>query len=81
MGLSTRQHLTVAFVRSEIAAGRPFPTTRQIADHMGWSETSRALDMLQSLLGKGLVRTAGNKVLIKGSKRHVWELVEDEMTP
>lgn len=41
------------FIRSEIAAGRPFPTAGQIADELGWLNSSSGTDVLQRLRANG----------------------------
>lgn len=52
------------FIKSEIAAGRPFPSNRTIADHMGWKQTSSVADVLAALVkSKFLMRYwSGNKI-------------------
>jgi hypothetical protein len=42
----------LAFIRAEIAAGRPFPTTAQIASHMYWKHPSSANDVMVRLVRK-----------------------------
>ncbi len=39
------------FICAEHEAGRPFPTKRQIADHMGWKNKTGAGDCLNALAG------------------------------
>lgn len=45
-------------VRSELARGKPFPSTRRIADALGWKYASSAHQALMTLAGDGyLTRT------------------------
>jgi hypothetical protein len=37
------------FVRSELRAGRPFPSSDAIAQHMGWKHRTSANDALRNL--------------------------------
>lgn len=62
----------LAFVKSELAEGRPWPSTTVIARHMGWSGHSVALDALNCLKLDGHVRRLGHS----DGRSPVWELVE-----
>jgi hypothetical protein len=44
-----RRQEAFRFICDEIAAGRPFPTPRQIDDYMGWKNANSATDCLHSL--------------------------------
>lgn len=41
------------FIKAEIAAGRPFPSKRALAEHMGWKNQSSAADALWALVRVG----------------------------
>lgn len=50
---SPQRQRVLDFITAEIAAGRPFPTHRQIADHMGWKATSSVNEALNFLFYDG----------------------------
>lgn len=50
-----RQAAALAFIHERLAQGRPFPTNREIADHMGWKNESSANDCLRRLQWRGLL--------------------------
>lgn len=64
-----RQATLLAFIKSEIANGRAFPTQARIARHMGWKNTTSATDALL-----GLVRD-GHVILRRTGRVSIWELV------
>lgn len=41
------------FIRSELRLGKSFPSTSQIANHMGWKQASSVRGVLSSLVGDG----------------------------
>jgi len=53
---SPQRARVLAFIKAEIAAGRPFPSTRAIADHIGWARTESAANVLAALAVDGLLR-------------------------
>jgi hypothetical protein len=44
-----KRQKALAFIRSEIAGRRGFPTMQAIADHMGWKNCHSARDCLRTL--------------------------------
>jgi hypothetical protein len=64
----------LAFIQSEVAKGRPFPSKRAIRDHMGWSQMTSAADVLNSLVMDGWLRRIGRDE--EGRRSLIWELVE-----
>lgn len=73
--LTAIQQRLLGFLRAETAAGRPFPSTTQIVEHMGWESRRRtAIDVLQTLLVKGYVRGVGEWKLGRGARQ--WELTD-----
>lgn len=65
----------LAFIKAEIAAGRPMPTREQIAEHFGWSRQS-AVDALLALAAAGYLRTVDRRPSGRGWS-YTFELVED----
>lgn len=51
--ITPRQQEVLDFIGSELDAGRPFPGTTIIAQHIGWSSPSCARDSLEALALKG----------------------------
>lgn len=37
------------FIQAEVAAGRPFPSTQAILDHMGWQQPQSVRDCLHTM--------------------------------
>ena len=64
-----KRAMALLYVRTEIAAGRDFPTTRAIAAHMGWKNEESARHVLDALTGDGQLRRIRTK---RGLK---WELL------
>lgn len=44
-----RRQAAFSFIQNEVTAGRPFPSSSQIAAHMGWKHANSARDCLHSL--------------------------------
>lgn len=65
----------LAFIKSEIASGRPMPTREQIADHFGWTRQS-AVDALLALAAAGYLRTVSRRPSGRGWS-YTFELVEE----
>ena len=68
-----RRAEVLAFIKGEIAQGRPFPSPDAIRVHMGWRKTgsvSHALEALRSIDGQ--VRIKGGR----WARPRVWELVD-----
>lgn len=59
----TRDELTPQRLKLlEFVAGRePFPSRREIADHMGWKNESSAGEVIRWLAYHGLVGRSGNR--------------------
>ena len=51
--LTKAQQRVFNFVRDQLVAGRPAPTTREIAGHFGWSSKRAAECHLERLMRKG----------------------------
>lgn len=70
-GLRTAEALE--FIRSEVANARPFPTPKELADHMGWRQETSARDCLMRLIMQGHVirRTISET---KSRRRYHYEL-------
>jgi len=60
----------LAFIESEIDAGRGWPSHQTIADAMGWRTIGSVSNALDGLTGDGHVRRAGFD-----GRKVVWELV------
>lgn len=73
--LTDRQQRVLAFMRSESAAGRPLPSARAIATHMGWKNANGAADACMALAAKGHLRIVSREPSSRGW-RYVWQLVE-----
>ena len=71
--LPARQAEALAFIRSELADGRGFPSTAAIAKHLGWKSASSAIDVLKRLRRAGYVRV-GLRSKRRG-KPDLWEMV------
>lgn len=50
---SPQQARVLDFIKARDGVGQPFPTRREIADHMGWKNVSGALDCLHALSANG----------------------------
>jgi hypothetical protein len=57
------------FIKAELAAGRPFPSMRAIADHMGWINESGARDACLTMCGF-------DRVLRRTAVKDVFDLVD-----
>ncbi len=67
-----RRKVLLAFLQAEREQARPFPTMRQIADHMGWHNEQSSRDALMGLIRDGWVRMAQD--VDAKRKRIYWEL-------
>lgn len=63
----------LAYIKSEVAAGRPFPTHTQITKHMCWRKEGSASHCLEGLRHDGHV-TAKLKRSVKGGTYREWSL-------
>lgn len=50
-----RRHQVLTYVKAEIAAGRPFPSFKQIATAMSWASESQARDVINALVICGYI--------------------------
>jgi hypothetical protein len=66
--LGAQSKRVLAFIRDERAAGRPFPSAREITRHMGWKCESSAKDTLSRLRWHGLVVIAHREPSHRGWK-------------
>lgn len=78
-GMSPARAKILAFIVSEMAAGRPFPTDRQISDYMGWAHPSAVRDCLAALMCAGMLRRV--HVGKGGRRRYFYELVNLAQVP
>lgn len=70
--MESRDALVLAWVREEVAAGRPFPTRTRIAERAEWAHPSSASRCLKRLIEAGRVRRVGGRDFV---------LVEEDITP
>ena len=71
---TANQTAVLEFVKAELAAGRPFPSTTTINVAIGWERGSgQAGNTLLSLAGKGILKCEQ----VRDGKRwaHRWEVV------
>jgi len=54
-GLPPQRARVLAFIRSQVAAGKRFPHARTIADHMGWRNAGSARQVLDLLVADGFL--------------------------
>lgn len=66
----------LAYIKDEVAAGRPFPQAPQIATHFGWHEGS-ARDALMRLAAKGLLKVSYREHGKCGGWRYSYQLADD----
>ncbi len=64
----------LAYIQSEIAAGWPFPSIEDIAEHFGWHHSS-VRDALMGLVAMGHVRVVSRTKSGKGW-RYTYAIVE-----
>lgn len=67
------QAAVLGFIKSEIAAGRGFPSERSISDHMGWIHTVSARDVLMALGANRHLRPVSRVPAGRGC-RYTWEV-------
>lgn len=65
------------FIRSEIKAGRPFPKSDRICQHMGWKHENSAKDALLGLAANRLLKVKARE-MSKGGWRYTYELMVDK---
>jgi hypothetical protein len=65
--ITLQQSKVLGFATEEVREGRPFPTLRKIASHMGWKNETSARDCLRKLEWRGKVQRRVNGA---------WELVQ-----
>lgn len=67
----------LAFIQAERAAGRPFPSKRQICDRMGWKDESSVNDVFSRLVRYGyLKRHDAVRGAASGRPRYTFSLVK-----
>ncbi|MBY0559935.1 hypothetical protein [Hyphomicrobium sp.] len=75
--LPAQQAVVLAFVVDELAAARPFPSFRAIADHVGWTKEGSARDCLLRLVWRGrLVQIANNRFALADAMQRTNEGLE-----
>jgi len=53
--LPPQRRKVMLFIRSEVESGRPFPSRKAIAQHMGWKRENSSVDVLVTLSWQGFI--------------------------
>lgn len=75
--LSQRQIAALEFIKSFITRNGYPPTVRELADHMGYSSTSTAFNLLETLVRKGYVEKGPGPRMLRVINPNVGEVKID----
>lgn len=70
----------LAFIKSEIAAGNPWPRSADVARYMGWKGCSPVRDAIARLVRRGLVAETSRQEVAPHKYTYTYRLTDEAKT-